>query len=88
MTPRSLRELDAKIAVTSGRSARIRSVATVGAFRRCGLTTAELKALVLARGSLLMDNHGAGPVVAPRILADVGGVARSPIDTGLGPVQG
>ena len=38
--------------------------------------TAELKALVLARGSHLMDLHGVGPVVAARILADVGDVAR------------
>ena len=39
-------------------------------------TTAELKAMVLARGSTLMDLHGVGPVVAARILADVGDVAR------------
>ena len=39
-------------------------------------TTAELKAMVLARGSTLMDLHGIGPVVAARILADVGDVAR------------
>ena len=38
--------------------------------------TAELKAMVLARGSRLMDLHGVGPVVAARILADVGDVAR------------
>ena len=38
--------------------------------------TAELKALVLARGSHLMDLHGVGPVVAARALADVGDVAR------------
>ncbi len=38
--------------------------------------TAELKALVLARGSRLMDIHGVGPVVAARVLADVGDVAR------------
>ncbi len=38
--------------------------------------TAELKAMVLARGSQLMDIHGVGPVVAARILADVGDVAR------------
>ena len=37
---------------------------------------AELKAIVLARGSHLMDLHGVGPVVAARILADVGDVAR------------
>jgi transposase len=34
--------------------------------------TAELKALVLARKSRLMDLNGVGPVVAARILADVG----------------
>ncbi|MFC7497001.1 MULTISPECIES: transposase [unclassified Nocardioides] len=38
--------------------------------------TAELKAIVLARGSTLMDIHGVGPVVAARILADVGDVER------------
>ena len=32
--------------------------------------------MVLARGSRLMDLHGVGPVVAARILADVGDVAR------------
>jgi transposase len=39
-------------------------------------STAELKALVLARGSHLMDLPGVGPVVAARVLADVGDVAR------------
>jgi len=38
--------------------------------------TAELKAIVLARGSHLMNIHGVGPVVAARTLADVGDVAR------------
>jgi transposase len=38
--------------------------------------TKELKAMVLARGSRLMDLPGIGPVVAARILADVGDVAR------------
>ena len=38
--------------------------------------TKELKAMVLARGSTLMDLTGVGPVVAARILADVGDVAR------------
>jgi transposase len=38
--------------------------------------TAELKAMVLARGSTLMDIQGVGPVVAARILADVGDVER------------
>ena len=38
--------------------------------------TAELKAIVLARGSHLMDLRGVGPVVAARILADVGDVTR------------
>jgi transposase len=40
--------------------------------------TAELNAIVLARGSRLMDSHGVDPVVAARILADVGDVARFP----------
>jgi len=34
--------------------------------------TAELKVLVKARGSQLMDLRGVGPVVAARTLADVG----------------
>jgi transposase len=38
--------------------------------------TAELKAIVLARGSHLVDVHGVGPVVAARVLADVGDVTR------------
>jgi transposase len=38
--------------------------------------TAELKEMVLARQSRLMDLPGIGPVVAARILADVGDVAR------------
>ena len=38
--------------------------------------TAELKTMVLARQSRLMDIHGVGPVVAARILADVGDVSR------------
>jgi transposase len=39
-------------------------------------STAELKAIVLARKSRLMNIHGVGAVVAARILADVGDVAR------------
>jgi transposase len=35
-------------------------------------STAELKDMVLARQSRLMDITGIGPVVAARILADVG----------------
>jgi transposase len=38
--------------------------------------TEELKETVLARGSTLMDLPGVGPVVAARILADVGDIAR------------
>ncbi|MBA3801014.1 MAG: IS110 family transposase [Geodermatophilaceae bacterium] len=38
--------------------------------------TKELKAMVLALGSRLMDLPGVGPVVAARILADVGDVTR------------
>jgi transposase len=38
--------------------------------------TAELKVLVNARGSRLMDLPGVGPVVAARTLADVGDIAR------------
>ncbi|MGI8755377.1 MAG: transposase [Acidimicrobiales bacterium] len=40
--------------------------------------TKELKAMVLARGSTLMNLPGVGPVVAARILADVGDVTRFP----------
>jgi transposase len=39
-------------------------------------STKELKTMVLARGSRLMDLPGVGPVVAARILADVGDVSR------------
>ncbi len=38
--------------------------------------TAELKTMVVARRSRLMDIHGIGAVVAARILVDVGDVAR------------
>jgi transposase len=38
--------------------------------------TKELTAMVHARGSTLMDLPGVGPVVAARVLADVGDVAR------------
>jgi transposase len=38
--------------------------------------TTELKAMVQARGSTLMELPGVGPVVAARILADVADVAR------------
>jgi transposase len=38
--------------------------------------TKELTAMVTARGSTLMELPGVGPVVAARILADVGDVAR------------
>ena len=38
--------------------------------------TADLKAIVLARGSRLMGIHGVGPVVAARLLADVGDISR------------
>ena len=37
---------------------------------------AELKAMVLARGSTLLDIHGIGPAGAARILADVGDITR------------
>jgi transposase len=41
-------------------------------------STTELKMLVTARGSRLMDLPGVGPVVAARTLADVGDIARFP----------
>jgi len=37
---------------------------------------AELKAMVIARGSTLLDIPSVGPAVAARILADVGDIAR------------
>ena len=40
------------------------------------MSTAELKGMVLARNSRLMDIHGVGPVVAATILDDVGDAAR------------
>lgn len=43
--------------------------------KRIKASTKQLKAIVLARGSTLMDLPGVGPVVAARILADVGDVA-------------
>jgi transposase len=39
-------------------------------------STKEVKAMVLARGSRLMDLPGVGPVVPARIIADLGDVAR------------
>jgi transposase len=47
--------------------------------------TAELKTIVLARGSRPMDIHGVGPVVAARILADVGDITRFADRTGSRP---
>ena len=48
----------------------------VAADKKIKALTKALKAMVLARGSTLMDLPGVGPVVAARILADVGDVAR------------
>ncbi len=47
--------------------------------------TKELKAMVIASGSTLMDLRGVGPVVAARTLADVGDVARFADRTGSRP---
>ncbi|HYJ68353.1 MAG TPA: IS110 family transposase, partial [Nocardioidaceae bacterium] len=44
--------------------------------KKIKIITKELKAMVLARGPRLMDLPGVGPIVAARILADVGAVAR------------
>jgi len=55
---------------------REREVELVDVRHRGKVLTKELKAMVLARGSTLMDLPGVGPVVAARILADVGDVAR------------
>ena len=48
----------------------------VGIEKKVKALTAELKTLVRARGSNLMDLPGVGPIVAARVLADVGDVAR------------
>ncbi len=50
--------------------------------------TAELKAMVLTRGSRLMDIHGIGPVVAARILATSVTSPGSPTATGSPPGPG
>jgi len=47
--------------------------------------TTELKAMVIARGSTLMDLPGVGPVVAARILADVATWPGSPTATASRP---
>jgi transposase len=44
--------------------------------KKIAALTKELKVMVLASGSRLMDLPGVGPVVAARALADVGDVAR------------
>jgi len=44
--------------------------------KRIRALTAELKQMVKASGSGLMDLRGVGPVVAARVLADVGDIAR------------
>jgi transposase len=55
----------------------VEQLAELGAVeKKINALTKELKAMVLARGSTLMDLPGVGPVVAARILADVGDVAR------------
>jgi transposase len=48
----------------------------VGIDAKIKALTKELKAMVKASGSSLMDLPGVGPVVAARVLADVGDVAR------------
>jgi transposase len=45
-------------------------------------SSAELKAMVVARGSHLMDLHGVGPVVAARVLATSVTSHGSPTETG------
>ena len=47
--------------------------------------TKELKVMVIATGSTLMDLPGVGPVVAARVLADVADAAGSPTATGSRP---
>ena len=44
--------------------------------KKANALTKELKEMVLATGSTLMDLHGVGPVVVARVLADTGDVAR------------
>ena len=48
----------------------------IGIETRMKKATAELKTIIAGRGSHLMDIPGIGPVVAARILADVGDVSR------------
>ena len=48
----------------------------LGVEKKIKALTKELKAMVLASGSSLMELPGVGPVVAARVLADVGDVAR------------
>jgi transposase len=48
----------------------------VGVDKKITALTKELKVMVLASGSTLMNLPGVGPVVAARVLADVGDVAR------------
>jgi len=48
----------------------------IGIEKKVKELTSEIKAIVKERGSNLMDLSGVGPVVAARILADVGDVAR------------
>jgi transposase len=48
----------------------------VGIEKKIKACTKELKGMVAARGSSLMELPGVGPVVAARVLADVGDVAR------------
>jgi transposase len=48
----------------------------VAAEKKIKALAKELKTMVIAGGSTLMDLPGVGPVVAARILADVGDVAR------------
>ena len=53
--------------------------------RKITAVTKELKVMVVAVGSRLMDLPGVGPVVAARVLADIGQAAGSPTGTGSPP---
>ena len=49
--------------------------------------TTELKTIVKDSGSSLMELPGVGPIVAARVLADVGDVARFASWTGSAPIE-
>jgi transposase len=71
----SVRPRDA-VGKTRKRLALVQLAEMVVMEKKMKASSKELKTLVITRGSHLMDLTGVGPVVAARILADVGDVAR------------